>query len=89
MAAAGGDIDIDFRNSKGTYKFGSDEIELKPCIGGIGFWSRKPTAEESRTVKRIIISTSNYNKATFMQEGNQHLSKTNISKIKGKNYAFN
>jgi hypothetical protein len=63
------EINMDFNNSIGTCVIGRHAIDLKPCQGGVGFKSRKPTELERTTVDRLVISTKDYNKNVFMQKG--------------------
>jgi hypothetical protein len=85
MAAAGGDIEVDFKTSTGTIKFGNDEIELKARQGGICFSSRKPTKLEAKTLRRIIVVPENYNKQKFMRRGNE-IQKSMLRRVKGKSH---
>ena len=82
MAEAGGDITLNFKTSIGCCKFGEVEIKLHACEGGIGFKSRQPSEIERRELKRIIISTTNYNKSAFMKQGGEQ--QTEMKKMKGK-----
>jgi hypothetical protein len=67
LAEAGWDVMINFTKSSGNIKFGKHEIKLETYGTGIGFHSQRPTKEDMKELPRLVISTPNYDKKSFLE----------------------